>query len=127
MGWLYLMAAIVFEVAGTLAMKASEGFVHLAPAALSLACYLLCLGALTMSINRIELGVVYAVWAGVGTALVALIGIVRYREPADALKIGSLVLIILGVVGLNLRQRKDVGSSGAQPDADHSIQTSPNP
>jgi small multidrug resistance pump len=53
-------------------------------------------------LKRLDVGLVYAVWSGVGTALIASIGIVWFKEPLTAVKIGSFALIILGVVGLNL-------------------------
>jgi small multidrug resistance pump len=54
--------------------------------------------------RRIELGIAYAVWSGVGTAVIATIGIVWFREPASALKLFSLAFVIVGVVGLNLAE-----------------------
>jgi small multidrug resistance pump len=53
-------------------------------------------------LKRLDVGLVYAVWSGVGTALIASIGIVWFKEPLTAVKIGSFALIILGIVGLNL-------------------------
>ena len=57
---------------------------------------------LTFTLKRIDVGVTYAIWSGLGTALIASIGIVFFREPVTALKIGSLALIVVGVIGLNL-------------------------
>ena len=54
--------------------------------------------------RRIELGIAYAIWSGVGTAVIAAVGIVWFREPASALKLVSLALVIIGVVGLNLAE-----------------------
>lgn len=53
-------------------------------------------------LKRIDVGVVYAVWSGLGTVLVVLIGILWFREPATTLRIVSISLIILGVIGLNI-------------------------
>jgi len=53
-------------------------------------------------LKRIDVGVVYAIWSGVGTALIATIGILWFKEPVTLIKIASIALIILGVVGLNL-------------------------
>ncbi len=100
--WLWLIAAIGFEVAGTTMMKLSEGFSKLAPSVAMGIFYLLSLGALTMALKRIDVGVAYAIWAGLGTALIATIGVVLFGESFGALKVVSIVLIIAGVVGLHL-------------------------
>ena len=102
MNWLYLILAILLEVSGTTCMKLSEGFTKLVPSILLFVFYTLSLGMLTLALKRIDVSVAYAVWSGVGTALIATIGVLWFREPATALKLVSLVLIIAGVVGLNL-------------------------
>ena len=105
MGWAYLIAAILFEVTGTTCMKLSEGFARWGYAAAMWTCYLVCFSLLTMAMKTIDLGIAYAVWAGLGTALIAVIGIVAFREPVSPLKIASLALVIAGIVGLNLGGR----------------------
>ena len=100
--WLFLAGAIVLEVAGTTAMKLSEGFTRLAPSVLIFVFYSASFVALTFALKKIEVSVAYAVWSGIGTALIAAIGILYFREEATALKFISLLLIIIGVVGLNL-------------------------
>lgn len=100
--WFWLILAIVLEVLGTTCMKMSEGFTKLWPSVGIGVFYLGCICALTMALSRIDVSVAYAVWAGIGTALIALIGIFYFHEPAGALKVASIVMIIAGVVGLNL-------------------------
>jgi len=100
--WLYLLAAILLEVAGTISMKLSEGFTKLLPSVLLFVFYALSFVSLTFTLKRLDVSVTYAVWSGLGTALIALIGIYYFKEPLTALKIISIVLIILGVIGLNL-------------------------
>jgi small multidrug resistance pump len=100
--WLYLGAAILLEIAGTTSMKLSNGFERLVPSVLIFLFYGLSFTALTFALRRIDISIAYAIWAGLGTALIAVIGMVYFREPLTLLKIGSLLLIILGVVGLNL-------------------------
>jgi small multidrug resistance pump len=100
--WLYLAAAIVLEVAGTTSMKLSHGFAKLLPSVLIFVFYGLSFAALTLALRRIDLSVAYAVWAGLGTALIAVIAIVYFREPLTLIKVGSLGLIVAGVVGLHL-------------------------
>ncbi len=100
--WLYLIASILLEVSGTTCMKLSEGFTRLWPSVFVAVFYLLSLGGLTLALKQIDISLAYAIWAGIGTALIALIGIVCFQEPASPLKFISLVLVILGVVGLHL-------------------------
>jgi small multidrug resistance pump len=102
MMWLYLVLAILLEVSGTTCMKLSEGFTKLVPSILLFVFYSLSFGMLTLALKRIDVSVAYAVWSGVGTALIATIGVLWFKEPITALKLISLALIIGGVVGLNL-------------------------
>ena len=104
--WLFLASAIALEVAGTTSMKLSQGFTRLVPSVLLFVCYVASFVALTLALKNIEVSVAYAVWAGVGTALVAAIGIVYFREELTALKLVSILFIIVGVVGLNLSEAK---------------------
>lgn len=103
MSWFFLVLAIGLEVAGTTSMKYSAGFTRLLPSIIMFACYLASLGALSMTLNEIELGVAYAVWGGLGIAMIAAIGCIFFGESITATKIGCIALIIIGVVGLNLR------------------------
>lgn len=100
--WLFLSVAIALEVAGTTAMKRSEGFSRLVPSVLLFVFYAASFVALTLALKKIEVSVAYAVWSGVGTAVIAVIGILYFREAVSALKLVSILLIIVGVVGLNL-------------------------
>ena len=102
--WLALTFAIALEVAGTLSMKLSDGFSKPVPSVLMFVCYLASFAMLTLALKRIDLSLAYAIWAGVGTALIAIIGILYFKEPLSLLKALSLLLIIAGVVGLNLSQ-----------------------
>lgn len=100
--WLALIAGIVFEVAGTLGLKATDGFTRLLPTLGVLVAYGVSFFFVARAVQGLEVGVVYAVWSAVGTSLVAAFGIVFLGESVSVLKIGSLALIVLGVVGLNL-------------------------
>lgn len=102
MHWFYLACAIILEVAGTVSMKVSEGFSKTTPSVLIFVFYGLSFVGLTLALKKIEVSMAYAIWAGVGTALIALIGIIYYDESVNILKMISLALIILGVIGLNL-------------------------
>lgn len=102
MTWLYLVLAILLEVSGTTCMKLSEGFTRMAPSILLVVFYTLSFGMLTLALKKFDVSVAYAIWSGVGTALIASIGVLWFKEPATAMKLISLGLIIMGVVGLNL-------------------------
>jgi len=64
--------------------------------------YLFSLAALALALKRIDVSIAYAIWAGVGTVLVAVVGILWFQEPVSLLKVGSILLIVAGVVGLHL-------------------------
>jgi len=100
--WAILLLAIVLEVAGTTCMKLAEGFTRPLPALFMVVFYAGSFAALTIAVKRIDLGIAYAVWAGLGTALIAAIGMVYFREAVTPLRLASIGLIILGVIGLNL-------------------------
>ena len=99
---LYLAIAILAEVAGTVALKYTEGFTRLAPSSAVVLGYGVSFWMLALVLRHLPIGLAYAVWAAAGTALIATIGIVAFGEPATTLKLLSLGLIIAGVVGLNL-------------------------
>ncbi len=102
MHWIYLSLAIVFEVTGTTCMKLSDGFSRLVPSVLMGICYIVSFSLLTFALKRVDVSVAYAIWSGVGTALIATIGVLWFREPITLLKIYGLLAIIGGVVALNL-------------------------
>ena len=102
MSWLLLTLAIVLEVTGTTNMKLSEGFSKVLPTIFVFVFYGLSIGVLTLALNRIEVSVAYAVWSGMGTALVAAVGMLVFKEPVTAAKLGGLALIVVGVAILNL-------------------------
>jgi len=83
-------------------MKLSQGFTKLTPSVLIFVFYGLSFVALTLCLRYMDVSVAYAVWSGLGTLLIAAIGIAYFKEPLTLVKIGSLVLIIVGVIGVNL-------------------------
>ena len=100
--WLLLVAAVTMEVIGTTALKLSDGFSRLIPTLVTVSGYLMAFIALGFVLKRMEVGVAYAVWAGLGTALVALVGVFFFGESMNWVKAASLLLIVMGLVGLNL-------------------------
>ncbi|BAY99220.1 small multidrug resistance protein [Tolypothrix tenuis PCC 7101] len=99
--WFYLIGAVIFEVVGTTCMKLSEGFTNIVPSVSIFICYGLCFTCMTLCLQKIDVSVAYAFWAGLGTTLIALIGIIFFRESASSIKLMSIALIIIGVIGLN--------------------------
>ena len=104
-GWIYLIIAILFEVAGTTAMKMSDGYTKVVPSVLMFVFYILSLVALTYALKKFDLSVAYAIWAGVGTVLISIIGIFFFKESVSALKVVSILFIVMGVVGLHLSNK----------------------
>jgi small multidrug resistance pump len=102
MSWLYLILAILLEVCGTTSMKLSQGFTKLVPSILIFVFYCLSFTSITLALKKIDVSVAYAVWSGLGTALIAVLGILWFKEPFSLLKMVSIGLIIAGVIGLNL-------------------------
>ena len=100
--WILLATAIVLEVAGTTSMKLSDGLSRLIPSVLVFVFYAASFVAFSIALKRLEVSVAYAIWAGIGTAAIAVIGILYFSESVTALKLFSIVLIVAGVVGLNL-------------------------
>ncbi|MCB1994866.1 MAG: multidrug efflux SMR transporter [Burkholderiaceae bacterium] len=108
--WAVLAGAIVLEVAGTTCMRLSEGFTRLTPSVLIFVFYIASFALNTLVIRTLGLSVVYAVWSGVGTVLTAGIGFLWFREPATALKLVSIGLIVIGVMGLHASTRATVAA-----------------
>ena len=105
MSWLYLSLAILFEVGGTVSLKMSNGFSVLGPSVVVVVFYGISILFLALALKTMDVGTAYAVWAGLGTALVAIVGIFYFDESATILKLVFLGMIIAGVVGLHLAER----------------------
>lgn len=102
MAWLLLTAAIICEVIATSALKASEGFSRLIPSLIVVVGYTCSFVLLSFTLKHMPVSIAYAVWAGLGTALIALVGVVALHEPMTAVKAIGIALIISGTVALNL-------------------------
>ena len=97
-----LAAAIASEVVGTVFLRFTDGFTRPAPSTLAIATYAASLWLTALALRELEISLAYAVWAGVGTAAVAVIGMAALGESVNVLKVASIALVIGGVVGLNL-------------------------
>jgi small multidrug resistance pump len=103
MAWLLLVGAIASEVVATSALKLSEGFSRLTPSIVSGVGYVVSLALLSFALKlQMQVSVAYAIWSGVGTAAIAIIGMLMLDEPLTAPKCAGIVLIIAGTVVLNL-------------------------
>ena len=103
MPYLFLLAAIAFEVLGTSLLKATEGFTRLLPTIVCLGSYVAAFAALAWAIkHELPVGVAYAMWSGLGTAAIVAIGVIFLNEPISIQKIAGVVLVIGGVAVLNL-------------------------
>ena len=105
--YLILLLAIAAEVVATSALKASENFTRPLPSILVVAGYGVAFSCLSMTLRTLPLGVAYAIWSGVGTALVAMVGWLLYRQHLDLPAILGIALIIAGTLVLNLFSRVD--------------------
>src|SRR3954452_17217677 len=97
-----LSFAIVSEVAATVALRLSDGFTRPGPMAIVVAGYGISFWLLALLLREMAIGATYAVWSAAAPALIAAIGVFASAEPATALKLASLALIIVGVIGLNM-------------------------
>lgn len=104
MAWVYLICAGLLEIAFALGLKHSQGFTRLWP---TLGFLLGAAGSfylLTRALQSLPVGTAYAIWTGIGAAGTALVGMVVFGESRDPLRIGSLILIVAGVIGLRLAE-----------------------
>jgi small multidrug resistance pump len=102
MGYLTLAGAIAAEVAATTAMKYSHGFTRLWPSLLTALGYVVSFALLAQTLKSVGIGAAYAIWSGVGTASIAVIGLALFGEALTLTKIVGILLIVGGVVVLNL-------------------------
>jgi small multidrug resistance pump len=101
--WIWLTGAIACEIGATLALRASRGFSHPLPVALLLCGYTASFYCLSRALQRgLALSTAYAVWSAAGTAIIALLGIAVLGESRSPVKLASIVLIVISIVGLRL-------------------------
>jgi small multidrug resistance pump len=100
--WIFLSAAIVSEVIGTSALKSAEGFTRLGPSLIVVIGYSTAFFFLSLTLKTIPVGIAYAIWSGVGIALISLIAWVVFGQKLDAAAVIGIVLIVAGVVVLNV-------------------------
>jgi quaternary ammonium compound-resistance protein SugE len=102
MAWLLILVAGVLETAWAIGLKYSDGFSRVVPSILTVAAMAASIGCLSIALKSLPVGTAYAVWTGIGAAGTAVLGIYLFQEPATAVRLGSIALIVTGIVGLRL-------------------------
>jgi quaternary ammonium compound-resistance protein SugE len=102
MAWLYLLIAGLLEVGWAIGLKYTEGFSRLWPSLATVAAMILSLGFLGLALKTLPVGTAYAIWTGVGAVGTAILGIYLFAEPANAMRLACIGLIVSGIVGLKL-------------------------
>jgi small multidrug resistance pump len=102
MGHIYLFIAIVAEVIGTTTLKTSEQFTRIIPSIIVIVCYGTSFYCLSLVLKTIQLGVAYAIWSGAGIILIAILGMIYFKQIPDIPAVIGMLLIVAGVVTINL-------------------------
>lgn len=104
MAWLYLTLSGLLEIAWALGIKRTEGFTRLWPSIYTLGTMGVGFYLLALAVRTLPIGTAYAVWVGIGAVGTAVVGLLFLGEPRSLLRLGSIALIVLGVVGLRLAE-----------------------
>ncbi len=102
MAWFLVFVSGLLEVGWAFGLKASAGLTRPLPTALTIAGMIASFALLSIAVRQLPIGTAYAVWVGIGAVGTALLGIVIYKEPASAVRIGCLALVVVGIVGLKV-------------------------
>ena len=102
MSWIYLFAAGLLEIGWAVGLKYTQGFTKLGPSVFTLVAMAASVGLLGLALRHLPLGTAYAVWTGIGTVGTAIAGMVMLGEPAGAMRLGCIALIVAGILGLKL-------------------------
>lgn len=102
MAWVFLVLAGLFECGWAVGLKYTDGFTRLLPTIPTLVAMAASFGLLTLALRSLPVGTAYGVWTGIGATGTAILGILLFREPATALRLASIGLIVAGIVGLKV-------------------------
>ena len=102
MAWVILFVAGLFEIGWAVGLKYTEGFTRLWPTVATAVALVASMALLGVSLRTLPLGTAYAIWTGIGSVGTAVLGIVLFREPATAMRLACIGLIVAGIVGLKL-------------------------
>jgi quaternary ammonium compound-resistance protein SugE len=102
MAWLSLILAGLLEIVWAIGLKYTDGFTRLVPSAITVTAMIASVYFLALAVRTIPIGTGYAVWTGIGAVGVAILGMILFGEPKTLLRVGSILLIVAGIVGLKL-------------------------
>jgi len=102
MAWFILLVAGLLEVAWAIGLKYTEGFTRLVPSALTVGAMVASVVLLGLALRELPVGTGYAVWTGIGTVGTAILGIYLFQEPATAMRMSCIALIVAGIAGLKI-------------------------
>ncbi len=102
MPWFYLFIAAIFEIIWAIGLKYTDGFRRLMPSIITLGAMYASFYCLSVAVKTLPIGTAYAVWTGIGATGTAIFGMIFFNESRDFLRLASIALILLGVVGLKL-------------------------
>lgn len=102
MTWIILLIAGLLEVAWAVGLKYTHGFTRLVPSVFTLVSMAASVFLLALAMRQLPLGTAYAVWTGIGTVGTAIAGMIMLGEPAGAMRLGCIALIVAGILGLKL-------------------------
>jgi quaternary ammonium compound-resistance protein SugE len=102
MSWVYLVVAGLLEVGWAVGLKYTEGFTKLTPTVLTIVSMTASVVMLGLAVRALPMGTAYAIWTGIGAVGTALLSIYLFNEPATAARLGSIALIVAGMIGLKL-------------------------
>jgi len=102
MAWVYLIVAGLFEIVWAIALKHADGFTKPWPSALAVLGMIVSVVLLELSLRQLPVGTAYAVWTGIGTVGAAILGMMLFQEPATAIRMACIGLIVCGIAGLKI-------------------------
>ena len=102
MAWVYLLVAGLLEVVWAIGLKYTEGFTRLVPSGITIAAMIASVALLGIALRDLPVGTGYAVWTGIGTVGTAILGMIIFHEPATALRLACIGLIVAGILGLRV-------------------------
>lgn len=102
MAWIYLVVAGLFEIVWAIGLKYTEGFTRTLPSVITVSAMAVSVFLLALAMRALPVGTSYAIWTGIGAVGTVILGMILFGEPATAARIGCIVLIVAGIVGLKL-------------------------
>jgi quaternary ammonium compound-resistance protein SugE len=100
MAWVYLVFAGLFEITWAIGLKYADGFTKLVPSVITVVGMIVSVVLLGLALRELPVGTGYAVWTGIGTVGAAILGMILFNEPATAIRLGCIALIVVGIIGL---------------------------